>query len=354
MKKSSLPLIPVVLVTGIALFYAWTDWSGAQQLKATLAMLESKKESICVKDLLPTPIPDARNVTAAPIFKEIFTLQHNARLYKVVEPWKTDSQIGRKENESFLHFRARQISPSFTGDDASATTLILHSLEPLAPLLTEVCEALARPEVVWPLKYSNFYYTPLPQLGGVHRLAYLLHARALAEMATGSPAWGFGDIRTMLSLAKISKEPHFLICELLEISILNLASGVINQGLDHHVWNDAQLAMLLREVAQPQLLHQFAQALRLERAGTFELNLSDPEIWPMPIPMCINRDEKKMLQALKVLQSIHRVRPEGWNSEDKSLYALTTQKMIDSLESEGRLPSPENWDDLQKNKDNPD
>lgn len=349
MKKSSLLLIPVVLVTGITLFYAWTDWSGARQLKATLAMLESKNESICVKDLLPTPIPDARNVAAAPIFK----LHHNARLHKIVEPWKTNSLIGRKEKESFLHFRARQISPSFAGDDASAATLLLQSLEPEAPLLTEVREALARPEVVWPLDYSVVLDTALPYLDWILRLAQLYEVRALAEMAAGSPDRGFEDIRTMLALAKISKEPHFLIGESVEISILNLAIGVIKQGLDHHVWSDIQLAMFSRELAQPQLLRQCTQALRLERAGNFELNLSKPEIWSTLIPMFIDRDEKKMLPALKVLQSIHCLRPEGWNSEDKSLYALTTQKMIDSLESEGKLSSPEIWDDLLKDKNNP-
>jgi hypothetical protein len=229
MKKYRLIIIIAALGIGIALFvalfYAWTDWSGARQLQSALTMLEARKESVRLEDFLPKPIPDERNVAAAPIFKEIFTAHAawekikdrtdlpnkppRARLSKLEMPWKTTLH---PEIPGNLHLVAQQIDPSFHGDDLAAWNLILKALAPSEPILAELHEALARPEIVWPLDYSVApYEIPLPYITATARAAKILQARALAELAIGEPEKAFGDTETIFSLANIIKEPHFLV-----------------------------------------------------------------------------------------------------------------------------------------------
>lgn len=351
MKKSSLLLISAALLTGIALFYAWTDWHGARQLKSALAMLEAKHEPILVEDFIPAPIPDERNVAAAPIFKEIFTLKQDARLEKLILPWQLDIRhLKHMERESTLHFKARQISPSFVGNDTAAAQFILTALEPSTPLLSEIREALTRPEVVWPLDFSKLYATQLPQVTVLIRIAHMIQARALAEMATGSPEKAFEDTKTLLTLAQVSKEPHYLICELVELSILNMASEVIHQALDHESWSDVQLATISAALSQPKLLSQYAESLRLERILLFQLDLSNPEIWRGYQSVTDNPAGQKGFDALvfKILQANVRLRPTGWNSEDKAINSTTIQQLIESLSHGENLASPEIWDTIQE------
>ncbi len=84
--------VGIGIVLCVALFYAWTDWSGARQLQSALTMLEARKESVRFEDFLPKPIPDERNVAAAPIFKDFFNqfrlkkTTQNTRLAKLEMP----------------------------------------------------------------------------------------------------------------------------------------------------------------------------------------------------------------------------------------------------------------------------
>lgn len=361
--KKSLLLILAILITGIVLFYAWTDWQGARQLKAALAMLEQKHESIRLEDFIPPAIPDERNVAAAPIFKEYFNplwrhKKNDSRLEKLKEPWQTTPH---SEIPGNLLLVARQIDSSFNGDELGAWKIIHSALNHSAPLLTELREALARPEIAWPLDYSAApYMFGLPQITIQMRIARIFRARALAEIATGDFSKAFEDTQTLLALARISKEPHLVICELVETKILNMACDVINEALNHAAWNDAQLAAISTELAQPQLLRQYAEALRMGRTFSFQWDLSNPQVVhsiDFDLREVITKSmEKKNLNYffLKILHSnknlhlaIYRLSPSGWGSEEKTRFAVTIQQMIDALGNGEKLSSPEVWNNIK-------
>ena len=353
MKKSTLLFIPAFLITGIALFYAWTDWSGARQLKESLAMLDAKKETRRFEDFLPAPVPDERNVAAAPIFKEFCDAlrlkQNDSRLAKLKEPW-TNSDLKQEEGESWLHFQARKIDPSFKGDENAAGKIILKSLAQLDPTIKEISEALKRPDAVWPLDYSIAPYSiQLPQLSILNRTARIFYAKALAEMATGAPEKSFEDTQTLLAIARASKEPPFLICELVEVASLNLVANVIHQALNEGSWSNSQLAMISAELPQFRLMSQYANALRVERACLASYSTAE-EIKESFLLQKSAADQDVPIFVWKesLNLAIYRLRPSGWENDDRALSIVILQRMIDSLNNGDRLSSIKIWDEVQR------
>ena len=350
---SLLLLILAVLISGIALAYAWTDWSGARQLQAALQQIQQKKEAINLQDLIPPPTPDEENVAAASIFKEFFEKPESSVLGKFQTPWPIQKvQPLPEKGESNNHFVARQIDPSFSGDETAAATLILKALEPSAPLLSEVREALFRPDVVWPLNYSvSPWSIDTPHITPLLRLSQMLTARAIAEVSTGSPDKALEDLETLLALAKACGEPPIMVCVVARASILDMASTVVQTGLDHASWSDSQLATLSVELARPKLLEDCAQALRMDRAMLLGTDLSSKEIVRY-LSSVANRDEggkagdfslasRVLNSSGSILDTAIMLRPSGWIDEDKSYALLQTQKIIDSLTSGSASATPD-------------
>lgn len=304
----------VTLVSLVTLFYSWTSWWGARKLSAALAMLREKNEPTRFEELVPPPVPDADNVAAAPVFQELFAPGKDSLLGKLDLPWKKIS--GKPEpGESTIHFTARFLNPDFKGDDQAAGELVLKSLAPSAPLLEEVAQAVRRPGVCWPLDYSKGFEATLPHLGAMANTSKVLQGRALAELAAGRPDNAFEDIQTLLKLARAAGSDSLLISLVVESSISDRASQVINDGLERHAWTDAQLADLSSELSRIDLLARLSDALRGERA------------------LFLQMYSGIALRAGAILW------PAGWFNEDKSRYIATTQRYIDAVNHPKDLPS---------------
>ncbi len=342
--KKFLIFLFAVPITAIAMFYAWTNWSGARELRKSLAQLEAKNESLRIEDLIPPPVSDDRNVAATPIFKEFFASEKDSRLGKLDLPWKTSGRPA--PGESRLVTMAKAIDPAFSGNEAEAGRTVLGALAPLDPVLEELREALRRPGVSWPLDYSKGFEMPLPHLLKMIPVARVLHARALAELATGAQGKAFEDTKTLFALAQASAPPHLLICELVRDSILNLACQVIGEGLCSGVWDDAALTAFSGILARQNPGRQLANAFRIERAMAQQMNWSDRKI----LLLVDSLSETPNLWIRKG-HFPWQLRPAGWANSDKALQLLLLQRMIDSL-GDGSRFSPkqlERIDETQKN-----
>ena len=53
------------------LLWAWINWNGARQWKATQAMLKAEGETLDFRATLNDPIPDGENFCALPLLKDI-------------------------------------------------------------------------------------------------------------------------------------------------------------------------------------------------------------------------------------------------------------------------------------------
>ena len=329
-------LLPAaILVTMVALFYAWTNWSGARELRATLAQLDAKKESIRLEDFIPPSVPDERNVAAAPIFREIFASKNDSRLNKLTLPWK--GSVRPFEGKIHLIQIAKEIDPAFSGDEASAGRAVLESLASSEPLLAELREALRRPQVCWPLDYSKGFALVLPQVGPTAKISQMLHVRALAELATGAPEKAFEDTNTLLALAEVSASPHFLINELVQNSILTRTFEVIADGLSRGAWSDSNLATFSESLAQKNLAGQMPDAFRMERAMGQQMDWSDLELLK-GIP---ENNAKRGKWADGLLNMAWHLRPAGWTNRDRALNLLLTQRMIEAMGDGGRISPDE-------------
>ena len=332
MKKSSaLLLAAAFLVTAVALFYAWTNWSGARELRAAIAQLEKKKESIRIEDFVPPPVPDDQNVAAAPIFRELFASEKESRLGKLTQPWKGTPVAGEKR----LLQIAKQIDPAFSGDEASAARVILDSLSPSDLVLAELSEALRRPQVSWPLDYSKGFEMALPHINPMIKASKMLQARAQAELAAGAPQKAFEDANTLLALAEVSSSPHLVISELVRISILSIALEVLDDGLCRGAWSDSNLAAFSKSLAQKNLIVQMADALRWERAGAQQVDWSDLRI------LAILRTGEKATWKEHIAGIVWRIRPAGWVNRDRALHLLLMQRMIEAAGDGGSISPAE-------------
>ena len=338
MKKSSaLLLAAAFLFTAVALFYAWTNWAGARELRTAIAQLEKKKEPTRIEDFVPPPVPDDQNVAAAPIFRELFVSEKDSRLGKLIQPWKGTPVAGEKR----LLQIAKEINPAFSGDEASAARVVMDSLSPSDLVLAELSEALRRPQISWPLDYSKGFEMPLPHIGPMMKASKMLQARALAGLAAGAPQKAFEDANTLLAMAEVSVSPHFTICELVRISILSMALDVINDGLSRSAWSDSNLASFSGSLAQKNLAGQMADAFRVERAMGQQWDWSDLKLLAL-LPAITG---EKAAWTEHIAGIVWRIRPAGWVNRDRALHLLLMQRMIEALGDGGSI-SPAEFRDI--------
>ena len=324
----------VTLITLVILFYSWTNWWGARKLSAALAVLREKNEPTRFEEIVPAPMPDADNAAAAPVFQEVFVSAKDSRLGKLDVPWKKIT--GKPESgESTIHFTARFLNPDFKGDDQAAGELVLKSLAPSAPLLEEVAQAVRRPGVCWPIDYSKGFETPMTYLSAMANTSKVLQGRAQAELAAGRPENAFQDVQTLLALARAAGSSPFLITVLVESSILDRASQVINDGLERHAWTDAQLADLSSELSRIDMLARLSAGLRGERAIVLQFDFSRTN----PLLLQGLPDTGKATLQNAALRAVWAIWPMGWINEGKAGYIGTIQRYIDAVKQPRELPS---------------
>ncbi|MCX6962413.1 MAG: hypothetical protein NTZ08_08185 [Verrucomicrobia bacterium] len=326
-------LAVVTLVSIVTLFYSWTNWWGARKLSAALAVLREKNEPTRFEEIVPAPVPDADNAAAAPVFQEVFFSAKDSRLGKLEIPWKKIA--GKPESgESTIHFTARFLNPDFKGDDQAAGELVLKSLAPSAPLLEEVAQAVRRPGVCWQIDYSKGFETLLPHLPAMTNTSKVLQGRAQAELAAGRPENAFQDVQTLLALARAAGSSPFLITVLVESSISDRASQVINDGLERHAWTDAQLEDLSSELSRIDLLARLSDSLRGERASLLQLDASRTDLLTLQgLP-----DTRTLRLQNAALRATWAIWPAGWFNEDKAGYIGTIQRYIDAVNHPKELP----------------
>jgi len=334
MKKSSLLLLcGAFFVIAVALFYAWTNWSGARELEAALAQLAEKKESIRMEDFIPPPVRDDQNVAKALIFQEFFTSGEESRLGKFALSVKNLCELFAGERS--LIQKAKKFDPAFSGDEAAAGRVVLEYLSPSAPIVEEVREALRRPQVNWPLDYSKAFINDAVHVNPVQSVSHMLGERALAELAAGFPDKAFQDTMMLLALAGATGSPGTIVCYAVQNVILSGASRVINDGLSRGVWSDKELAAFSVSLTHQDKMRQFVDCLRMERAMSQQGGSFNPKYLAFP-----NGDWGTRRTWTKTFKNIVlQTRPVGWVKRDRALHLLRMQRLIEAL-GDGNCVSP--------------
>jgi hypothetical protein len=250
--------VVVCLVTLYGLFIAVENWRGKHAWDVYQREREAKGDSFDWKSVTPPPVPDAENFAMMPLFAELFPKppQHpklDALRLPDCAGAAGDWHMGRVENLAAW-------KKCFTNDD------LLAALKVYEPMMREISEALVqRPKCRFPVRYEEHIAALMPHLGYFRYAMRAYRLRALAELSAGQTDAAFEDVRLGLRFANVIKDEPILISYLVRVSMLELASQPVWEGLAAHRWNDRQLAALQAEFANTDQLATFARAMRGER-----------------------------------------------------------------------------------------
>lgn len=250
------------VVTLAALFYAEENWRGRRAWETWLRDRAAAGDSLDWKTVVPPPVPDDRNMAAAPVFAELFagTNGYNAeaRINRIDLPIAPsalaggDWRAGRRMNVD-----AWRVAHS--NDNLAA------ALAPYDALLEEIRVAAARPECRFPALYEDGIRMQVPHCMGLLRVDKLLFRRAVVSLESGQPAAALDDLRLMARLAEALKTEPTLVGILVRTGMLSSVLQATWEGIVDRRFDDAQLTELQSILARPDLIAHLELAMQGER-----------------------------------------------------------------------------------------
>jgi hypothetical protein len=327
--------IPILLpVVGVALFYGYENWTGSAAWKQVETRLLAAGEPLTIDALRPKAIPDAENMAAAPVFRELFTY-YNPRLASVAAVRLPPTTNAPESDESALTTLARRFQPDFSGDANAAARVILEGLQPMEPMLDAVRDAAARPETVWPVNYDRGIDVKVPFLSPLKRTSEVLGARAAVSLAEGRSERALADFKLIMRLAQRSNQPAILAGCRAGQAMLECALAIVRDGLAQGLWSDSQLAQIEAELAEFHPLGDFQDSVRGERA----LFVASPAAVNARAEPMFTIIDFRSAGAEWLTRTFCRVtwslRPAGWAARDLASYATFAQDWIANVMRNG-------------------
>ena len=314
-------------ITPFALYGAIIRWEGSRALADALSCLEQKHEPIRIEDLQRPPLPDDQNIAAAPIFKEMGATPDQSRLNALnTLPLLKKNPPPLQDPNRWQTF-AKSLDPQFSGSEPEAHAWLLQKLEEHQPLLTEITEALKRPQAQWPADFSKGFAAPIKHINGNLNAAKLLRLRAKLYLASEKPSEALEDCLALLRLTRASQQGYYLIEGLVFCTLLNMTRDLVEEALPGSPWSPDQWLLLANGLDQIQSIEVIIQGLRTERI--LQQNQWFYEAWAKD-PSQPNRSAFRAL--------IPALIPTGWIRQDQAACALRQQRLIDDLLSPQTLP----------------
>jgi hypothetical protein len=239
---------------------------------------EAKGEKLDFMALLPPQVPDDRNFALAPILEDFMIPRGAPEISAEIFPQRDHDEhlvLGSVEKGTFADlercrafYRGNPYYPEVTGA-ASAPEEILRALATYDPDIKELREAAsARQLCRFPIKYEAEppWAILLPHLARLKSLTLLTHVRATAELAAGRPAEAGEDLKLGLRISDCMRDEPFLIDHLVRLATLAMDLQTIREGLARHAWSDAQLNEIQNNLGSLNILAEYKNAMRGERA----------------------------------------------------------------------------------------
>ncbi len=337
-------LAVAALTTLIVLFYVEEDWRGARAWAAARRDLQAKGESLEPRDFIPPPVPDDRNLAMAPLFVRAYqyrydpktrqlTFDHNGTwssndTFKALQemPWghqRTDPPIpegygnwmtGHRMDLPRLqaYFRQRKDFPQTPQPQAAADDVLL-ALTRFKPLLDELAQAAAeRPETRFPYNWTQqpAWSIALPAYNPVQILTTTLRMRAVAELAAGQTAAARRDTMLMLRLRQAMERDPSLIAPLVDATCIGVLLQSVWEGLAARQWSAEDLNALGKDLHHIDMLRQYRQAIRSERAFFVAS-------WPTDL-----QDRAQAQELVKVTPTMTLDQISSWSSWQSFLWEI--------------------------------
>jgi hypothetical protein len=329
MKRALLVLLLAALALPtlvVGIFYGYENWTGGAAWRRVEATLQAAGEPLSLDAFRPDPLPDAQNMAAAPVFREIFTFSNprRASLYGLQLP---PTKLASPGDQLALIALARRFQPDFNGDATAAAQVVLTGIAPFEPLLDAVRLAAARPGNAWPARTTDIT-TPAPILSPLKRTSEVLAARAIAAVAGRQSASALADFHLITQLARRSNQPPSLAGCYAGQLMLGYAIQIVGDGLAQGAWSDEDLAAIEAALGQFHPLADFRDGVRGERA----LFLTAPEALKTRAAAIFTIIDFRSPAAEWFTTALCRViwllRPSGWEARDRASYASFAQDWV--------------------------
>ncbi|MBA3963404.1 MAG: hypothetical protein H0X40_16085 [Chthoniobacterales bacterium] len=278
-----------LVVIGIALFalvlVSEENWRAARTLARCESSLRAAGENLDFECFIPPQVPDAENFAAAPVMSELVRVAQDEKVASPVRTERLRKILGKEKKAvpsansgDFLLGKridlegwrralcAGASSPNEKLTDVATAEKILECMQTLAPEMAEVTKAAERPFARFPIDYARGPMMDLRHGTVLLHLSSLFSVRALAELYAARPGEGFRDLQTLLRLQHALQPEALVISHLVRLVILARTEQVIWEGLLQRSWNDAQLEDMQRSLSAIDLLSDYQNVIRGERA----------------------------------------------------------------------------------------
>jgi hypothetical protein len=252
-------LLSLGIITGLAVFVGalvflgecldgQRDW---QNYKHTL---QAKGEALDWNDYIPPPVPDDQNFFKAPKMREWF-----------VKDW-------RPTNNEFENMVTNEDQWTNITDSASAAGFLAAS-DQYQPDFDLIHEALKRPYARMDGDYSISLDMPMINIRNLSEVIRLLGQRAKCQLLICRPERALDELTMLNDLRRIMEfppagRPTTMLDAMLNAMAAGIYTDTIAFGMQHHVWQEAQLEQLQIQLDKISLEPVFNNAFQADEAGS--------------------------------------------------------------------------------------
>ncbi len=259
--------------------YFYNEWKWERRWQAYVTEAHARGVKVYITEYLPAePIPDAENFAATPLWKEVFAQDGQGPRAKKLASVKLDSKLkkqpkgsqrpGQTDLAAWRASLAKVSGSAKSSESISDAEAVLKALEFVEPEIAEIRDALLRPKVQFPTKWEDGYSVRLPHYSVVQAVGRILSLTVSVRIAAADTGGALRDFRTLMGLVeKLDREPS-LIGALVELSVVELASSSVVDGINSSAWTPAQLQEIEAHFAGLNMIERFTFALNSERAST--------------------------------------------------------------------------------------
>jgi len=344
----------VAAITLAALFLAWSSFTGRRELAEVKRELLARGEKLSLSELIPPTIPPEDNFFADPLWEEFYpvdiTKSSEPRVPKgqrqidaldrpASDPEFQKLAASRPElagpGSSVLAFLLKLGVREHTADlprRRAAAEFTLAALAYAQPTLDHLGQLAERPGARFPYRYEDVFAMRLEPVTDLLKIAQMFFLRARAAGTLGQREAAFRDTMTLFRLAEVNAREPMLINHLVRLSIESMALSSISQGIEAHLWTDADLQEFNRLLSRRDIIPSLAVALRGER-GSFNEFLEhlrkNPGEFMQVITQGVEDGPKASSPAGTLAASFYL---STFAPGDQAFYNRLVQKWIDGVE----------------------
>lgn len=317
-------LTVLVFATLIATFYTVENWRGQRAWDQCQRELMAAGFEQDWNKLIPPPIPDEQNIFKAPHMEEWFVKSNTV----------PSAEISRVLNERLHHTNTTVI---ITNREVARSYLAWsdeHAAE-----FEAIRTALQRPQARIDCDYREPYKIAIPNFVSLRVVAQVLAQRARCHLLLGEPAAAVRDLSLIFETHPLMEtRPLTLVAAMINVAITGLYMDVVIEGIQKHIWTEAELKQLEPQLNQIKLTPLIPAAFRMELIATSHSWSENPrQLREFSLSFNGKTGWKRYFDG--TYWFVH-LAPRGWFDQNLVVFSSYLKRIIKACDSQGRYFEP--------------